>query len=395
MKDLTKNPFGKFNGNEQKYIIDALDSFSKDERKGKWVQTFEEKFCDKFKVKHSIACNSATSGLHAALVACGVQPGDEVIVPALGVVMDSFVAINLGAIPVFADIELWSQNINPLEMEKKITNKTKAIIAISLQGLPCNIDLIMAIAKYRKIKVIEDSAQTFLGKYKGKISGTIADISVFSFESKKHLTTGGEGGMIVTNDSILAEKARKFAGIGYKHLTADAGRTSLNISIVQDPNYERFDSLGLNYRMTEISAAIGLAQLERVEKIIKRRQKVANLFKEAVKDCIWMKPQYAIPEKDYTNTYYTFSVIYEHSIPWKEFYNQYKKISGDGFYGACQVIYKEPIFKQEKFIYRATDCPIAELIQPKIMQFKTNYRDLNEAEKKANILSDLIDKIGR
>ena len=116
-----------------------------------------------------------------------------------------------------------------------------------------------------------------MGHYKGKVSGTNAHIGTYSFENKKHLTTGSEGGMIVSSDPALATRARKFAGIGYKHMTATAGRTHLALSTVQDPSYERFDTIGLNYRMNAVSAAIGLAQLERVDQIVARRQACAAL----------------------------------------------------------------------------------------------------------------------
>jgi perosamine synthetase len=395
MINLKDNPFGKFNGDEQKYVTEALNSDSKDKRKGKWVQTFEEKFCKVFKVKYAIACNSATSGLHAALVACGVKEGDEVISPALGVVMDSYVTIFTGAIPVFADVNPLTQNIDPKDIERKITSKTKAIIAISLQGLSADLDSIMKIAKKHNLYVIEDAAQCLMGKYKGRYVGTNGHIGVYSFESKKHMTTGGEGGMIVTNDKILAERARKFAGIGYKHLTAEQGRTSLAIDIVQNPNYTRFDSLGLNYRMTEVAGAIGLAQLERIKSIIKRRQTIANYFYKATASCSWIQTPF-IP-KDYEHVYYTYPIYYYgRKLTWKEFYNEYKKMGGDGFYGACKVIYLEPIYTNSLSEYCPKyPCTFAEAIQPTIMQFKTNYRNLNVAKEKAQILSNLIDKIGR
>jgi perosamine synthetase len=171
MIDLTVNPYGKFNGNEQKYVLEALNSDSKDKRKGKWVQTFEEQFCKVLKVKYAIACNSATSGLHSALIACGVGKEDEVISPALGVVMDSYVTIFTGAIPVFADVDPLTQNIDLKDIEKKITKRTKAIIAVSLQGLSADLDPIMKIAKKYNLYVIEDVAQCLMGKYKGKYAG--------------------------------------------------------------------------------------------------------------------------------------------------------------------------------------------------------------------------------
>ena len=261
-------------------------------------------------------------------------------------------------------------------------------------------DPILELAKEKGIIVIDDSAQNILGTYKGRLAGTLADINVFSFENKKHITSGSEGGMLLTDNEEYATRARKFGGIGYKHMTASAGRTSLALSDVQDPDYERFDTIGLNYRMSEISAAVGLAQFERIGDIVERRIEVADMFKEAVKGCRWVAPQ-KVPE-GYKNSHYTYSFEYKGlemiGVSWKEFYNMYVEMGGDGFYSACVVPYLEPVFQNNENynkIYTKGMCPIAEDLQKKIMQFKTNYRSLSIAQDKANILERLIDKLGR
>ncbi len=396
--DLTKNPYGKYNGKEMEYVLQALDSDNPENKKKPWNQRFEEEFCKVMGVKYAIACNSGTSGLHAALVAAGVGPGDEVISPALTVVMDAFATIHVGATPVFADVNPETQTIDSEDVKRKITSKTKAILTVSLQGLPVDIDPIMEIARKKNIIVIEDSAQTILGKYKGRLAGTLGHIGVFSFENKKHMTCGSEGGMIVSNDENLAQRARKFAGIGYKHMTATAGRTSLALSTVQDPSYERFDTVGLNYRMTEVSAAIGLAQFERVHTLVARRQAIAKLFDEATDGCDWIVKQ-KVPE-GYVHSYYAYSVRYYGDeavgLSWKGFYNRYKEMGGDGFYGACKVPYLEPVFKNIEINgirYKKGLCPVAEEIQSKIMQFKTNYRNIDEAKRKTEILKKLIESL--
>lgn len=396
MIDLAKNPYGKYNGKEMEYVLQALDSDNPDNKTKPWVQRFEEEFCNVMGVKYAIACNSGTSGLHSALVAAGVGPGDEVISPALTVIMDAYSIIHVGATPVFADVDPETQTIDPEDVLKKITPKTKAVITVSLQGLPVDIDPIMEMAEENCIIVAEDSAQTMMGMYKGRIAGTLGHIGVFSFENKKHLTCGGEGGMIVSSDDNLAQRARKFAGIGYKHMTATGGRTSLAMSKVQDPAYERFDTIGLNYRMTDISAAIGLAQFERIHSLVSRRQAVAKMFDEAVEGCDYMIRQ-KVPD-GYVHSYYTYAVKYlggeKMGVSWKEFYYKYKEMGGDGFYGACKVPYLEPVFKNLEINgvrYQKGLCPVAEEIQPKIMQFKTNYRNLDVAKKKAEILNKLIE----
>ena len=355
------------------------------------TQEFEEKFCEKFGVDYSVAINSATSGLHAALAAAGVGPGDEVIQPSVTVIMDAYATLYLGATPVFVDINPETWNIDVNEIEKSITEKTKAIIVVSLYGLPVDIDPIMDLARKHNITVIDDSAETVLSDYKGKYSGTCADIGVFSFEKTKHITSGSEGGMVVTNSEELAKKVRKFGGIGYKNLTATAGRTSLASSVFQNPNYERFDSMGYNYRMNLVTAACGLANFEILDQLIDRRKEIGSMFLEAVDGCSWIKTQKV---DDYCeHSYYTFAFLYEHTeVSWEQFYNTYIEMGGDGFYACWKNPYLEPSLKSK---FSTVSCPIAEEYQKKLMCFKTNYRDLGLAQRKVNVLKNLITDIGR
>ena len=394
------SPFGKYNGNEYEYVKRALDTESADSKSFPWVQRFEEAFAEKVGALYAIAVNSGTSGLHAALFAAGVGPGDEVIQPAMTVVMDAYATIHLGGTPVFADIVPETQHIDPDDIIRKITPRTKAIVTVSWQGLPVDLDPILEIARKHNLIVVDDSAQTMMGKYNGKIAGANAHLGVYSFENKKHLTTGSEGGMIVTSDPKLATQARKFAGIGYKHMTATAGRTHLAQSTVQDPAYERFDTIGLNYRMNAISAAVGMAQLERVDHIVARRQACGKLFLEARDGCKWLVPQTVRAGSEHT--FYTFAVDYrgetERGVRWKEFYNRYREMGGDGFYGCVVTPYLEPALRGKVFAGVRMEpglCPQAESLQARIMQFKTNYRNLGEARQKASILAKLIDEIGR
>lgn len=398
--NIQGNPFGKYNGKEVENVLRVLDTENEEWGNYPWVQKFEEAFAEKVGAKYAIAVNSGTSGLHAALFAAGIGPGDEVIQPALTVIMDAYATIHLGGIPVFADINPDTFNIDPEDIARKITPRTKAIITVSWYGLPVDMDPIMALAKKHNLIVIDDSAETMMARYKNQISGANAHIGVFSFEQKKHLTTGSEGGMIVSNDEKLATQARKFAGIGYKHMTASAGRTHLAMSSIQNPEYERFDTIGLNYRMNAVSAAIGLAQLERADHIVARRQACGEMFYKAVKGCSWMVPQ-ARPA-GYEHSYYTFGVDYrgatERGVPWKEFYNRYKEMGGDGFYGNVMIPYLEPALRGKKFggvEMQKGLCPVAEDKQSRMMAFKTNYRDLSDARRKAEILSNLINQIGR
>lgn len=406
MSQALRNPVGKYSGNELSYVMQALDSEDPRNKSSPWTQRLERAFCEALGSRYAIAHNSGTSGLHSALAAAGVRPGDEVIIPALTVIMDAYAALHLGGIPVFADVDPGTQNIDPSDVARKITSRTKAIITVSLQGLAADVLPIMRLATPHGITVVEDCAQAMLARYpvvdapRGwKYSGTIGHLGVFSFESKKHLSTG-EGGMVVTNDSQLAERARKFGGLGYKNLSAEAGRMSILPSEFQDPQYERFDTVGLNYRMPEICAAVGLGQLERVHDLVARRQQIARMFDEAVAGCDWMIPQ-EVPE-GYGHSYYTYAVHYHgeqaHGVQWKQFWQMYKEAGSDGFYGACRVPYLEPVFQTISVNGRSYGqglCPMAEEIQLRIMQFKTNYRDLTVARQKTEALARLIDRLGR
>ena len=390
------SPFGKYNGNEIFYLQQVLNSEQEsDSESFPSVANFESKFCDLTGAKYAIALNSATSALHAGLIAAGIEPGDEVIQPAITVIMNSFVTINSGAIPVYCEINKDTWNIDAINIEKLITSKTKAIMPVSLFGLPVDMDPIIDLAKKYNLIVIDDSAETLCGTYKNEWAGLKADMSVYSFENKKHMSSGSEGGMLITSDQKFAESVRKFAGLGYKNLTASTGRTSLASSEFQRPDYERHDFIGLNYRMNAVTAAVGIAQLERINHLVQRRICIGNMFLRAIKDCDWLIPQ-NVPE-NMNHTYYTFGVRYlgkdKFNISWEEFYNLYTERGGDGFYAAWVNPYLEPALKGKKFnqqICKPGLCPLAESYQKQIMLFKTNYRDLGEARKNVKILEQII-----
>jgi perosamine synthetase len=372
------NP-SKYLGNELKYVEKVLNSESWSATGGNWNNALERQFCEKFGVKYAVAMNSGTSTLHAALTAAGIGQGDEVISPALTVIMDATATLHAGAIPVFADVDPLTFNIDPEDIERKITKRTRAIIPVALYGLPPDLDPIMDLAEKYGLVVIEDNAQCVLGKYKGQMAGTIGDMASFSFENTKHLSCG-EGGMIVTNDECYAEMVRKIGGHGFKNLKADEGRVRLNQDVFQNPHYKRHDVLGWNYRLSEFNAAVALAQLERVDELVEMRIFCANLFIEAMEGCDFLTPQY-VPD-GYTNSYYTLGVVYD-GDSWEGFRQAYIANGGDGIYGAWSVPYLEPVMSGRSIM---GDCPVAEFIQPKLMQFKTNYRDRKYAETKAYAL---------
>lgn len=396
-----ENP-SKYLGNELNYLEKVLNSESWSATGGSWNNTLEKEFAMKFGVKYAVAMNSGTSTLHTALEAVGIGPGDEVISPAITVIMDSTATIHANAIPVYADVDPKTFNIDPKDVARKITKKTKAIIAVALYGLPSDLDPIIELAKKHNLVVIEDNAQCVMSQYKGRLTGTIGHMASYSFENTKHISCG-EGGMIITNNGKYAEMVRKIGGHGFKNLKAEEGRVRLNQDVFQNPHYKRHDVLGWNYRLPEFNAAVALAQLERVEELIDLRIKSAKYFVDVMKTCDYLIPQY-VPE-DYTNTYYTLGAVYEGDksidVSWEEFRKAYINNGGDGIYGAWSVPYLEPMIAERQFAkrcpwiyenikYEKGLCPVAESVQPKIMQFKTNYRDAKLAEIKADVLLKTI-----
>ena len=378
-------------GNELNYLKQVLSN-SDEVKKNPFTDRLEEAFCKKYDVKYAIAVNSGTSGLHAALVAAGVKPGDEVITTPFTVLVDSSVPVIMGADPVFADIDPETHNIDPNSIQERITKKTKAIIPVSHDGLPYDIDGVKKIADENNIIVIEDNAQAMLAEYKGRLVGQDADITMFSFERTKHVSCG-EGGMLITNNSELAIKARKFAGMGFKNLVA--GKSDLVGGVpleYQSPIYERNDAVGLNYRFNEFLGAITLAQFEQVEHFVSIRRKIAKLY-DNVFEGTNFKPQ-EIPE-GYVSSYFTYAVEspFYNTKEWLEFHDNHIKNGGDDFFASMILGYNEPIMKELGFQEKwKGKCPVAEKIQPCIMQFKTNYRSLDEAKSKIELLRDSIAK---
>ena len=371
----------KYGGNELNYLSKVLKN--EKPKSGTWNRELENKFSQLFNAKYGIAMNSGTATLHAALEALGIKAGDEVISPALTVIMNTTATLHANAIPVYADVDEETFNVNAETIEKKITKKTKAIMVVSLYGLPCDMKAIMKLGKKYKIPVIEDHAQTTLSKIGNKIAGVEGDFASWSFESSKHISSG-EGGMLLTNNKKLAESARKVSGQGYANLTADGGFIKFdNNSKILTPSFLRHDTLGWNYRMTEFTASIALAQLEQVEEKVQQRIHVANEFLEVINSYETIKPQF-VP-KGYTHSYFTLACTLEDkNIKWENFRDKFMFFGGESFYAAWQNPYNEPLMVNENYKTRNTDIyknvtyedtfnPVAEKLQKKIIQFKTNF----------------------
>jgi len=391
---------------ERTYISEVLNSQFRASAGSMMTKRLEEKFAELFGVKYAISHVNGTSTLHSALVAAGVGPGDEVIVPPLTMASTSFAVLHANAVPVFADIDPNTFNIDPSDILRRLTTRTKAIIPVALYGLSPDIDAIMEIAKRHNFTVIEDNAECFLGYYKGRVVGSIGHMASFSFQISKHMTSG-EGGMLITNNEELADKVRRFSNLGYAAVRGGAGKGKITKKTIQDPKYERHISLGWNYRMSELCAAVALAQVERLEELVAQRIKVAQLYAERIRGCNWLVPQ-VVPD-GYKHSYWTYVLKLENEgkFSWYDFRKKYMELGGDGIYAAWQLTYLEPPFRERRFFakgcplhcplyegqlqdYKAGLCPVAESIQPKLLQFKTNYMDMNVAKRKADALAKTI-----
>ena len=274
----------RFGEEELVYVKEVLDSGLGASTYGTMNKRLEEAFAARFGVRYAITHNSGTSTLHSCLAAAGVGPGDEVISPALTVISNAFVTLHQNAVPVFADIDPETFNMDPKDAERRITPRTKVIMPVHLYGLPCDMDPIMALAEKYHLIVVEDAAQCFLGQYKGRLAGTIGQMGSFSFENTKHMSTG-DGGIVITNDERLAEAVRKFACVGYGMVTAASGQVRSKAFAFQDPNFKRHTGFGWQYRLPEVAAAIGLAQVARLNEYVAKRQEIWALYADAVKGC--------------------------------------------------------------------------------------------------------------
>jgi perosamine synthetase len=388
---------------EKKYVMEVLDTDFRSSKGSMMMTRLEETIASIFGVKYAISHINGTATLHSAIAAAGVRAGDEVIVPPLTMSSTAFSVLQNNGIPVFADVDEKTFNISTKSIEKCITKKTKAIMPVSLYGLPCDSIEINRIANQYGLVVIEDNAECFMGKINGIPAGKLSDMASFSFQSSKHLTSG-EGGIIITNNEKYANQVRKFSSLGYAGVGASKGKISKQD--IQNPEYERHCCMGWNYRMPELCAAVVLGQLEHYEDLIQRRKDVAEMFIEEMKHYAWITPQYT-PE-GFENSYWTLAAKLDiDKISWESFRNKFIENGGDGVYSAWQLSYLEPMFRNMVFegreiffkepfnSYNANQyskgiCPVAEKLQPRMLQFKTNYWDFSLAEKQANALKKTL-----
>lgn len=255
------------NGNELNYVTDAVKT-GWISSAGKYVSAFEEQFADYCGCKYGVAVCNGTVALHLALAAFGIGKGDEVIIPTFTMIASAFAVCYTGAIPVFVDADENTWNINVEKIEEKITPRTKAIMPVHIFGLMCDMQKITEIAKKHNLYIIEDAAEAHGAEMNGKKAGSYSDIAAFSFFANKNITTG-EGGMVVTNDKALYDEARYYKNLCFP---LDGNR-----------NYTH-EHIGFNYRMSNVIAAIGLAQLEKADEYKQMRIRNNRLYREYLQD---------------------------------------------------------------------------------------------------------------
>jgi dTDP-4-amino-4,6-dideoxygalactose transaminase len=248
---------------------------------GPKVAQFEEAFAKRHHVKHAVAVTSATTGLHLALLALGIGPGDEVIVPAFTWVSTANVVLYCGATPVFADIDRVTFNIDPKDLARRISPRTKAVIPVHLFGLCADMDGIRAVLS-PSIRIIEDAACAAGAAWRGRSAGSLGDVGVFSFHPRKSITTG-EGGMVTTNDDTLAERVKVLRNHGAS-VSEEERHRGPRPYLLPD-----FDVMGFNYRMTDLQGAIGLVQLTKLDRFIDERSQMAMRYREELADVTWLR----------------------------------------------------------------------------------------------------------
>lgn len=327
---------------EKKLVIEVLESGHLGMVNGHKVAEFQKLWAKRFMVDTAVATSSGTAAIHTALIYACIGAGDEVLVPCVSD-MGTVIAILLqNAVPVFVDVDLLTQNISAEDLENKITPQSKAVIPVHMFGLPCDMDSIINIAKKNHLIVIEDCCQAHTSKYKGNLVGTIGDIGCFSFQQTKHVTAG-EGGMVITNkDSQYSRKLQLCADKGWPR-----------------DQYREHYFLAPNYHMTELQAAVGIAQLSKLDKMIRNRQESAKVLSKILADIDGVTP--APEPKEFEHTYFAYQFIVDFSKFSVNRNTIVKAICSEGL-NIIPSYLPKPLYKydflQNIVMYNNTKCPL-------------------------------------
>ena len=345
---IRKTPFlgwPFFAKDEMAAVVKVLQSGKVNYWTGNEGRLFEKEFAASIGVKYAVAMMNGTVALEAALMALGIGKGDDVIVTPRSFIASASCAVMRGAKPVFADVDRESQNITAATIEKVITKRTRAIIAVHLAGWPCAMDKIMALAKKHKLAVIEDCAQAVGAFYKGRQVGSFGDAAAFSFCQDKILTTGGEGGMVVTNKKEIWSKVWSYKDHGKSY---DAVYKS---DIKPGPSFRWLhESFGTNWRMTEVQSAVGRVQLRKLQNWIEKRRRNAEILTNAFLNIPALRV--TVPPDNVVHSYYKYYVFLRPEML-KKGWDRERIITAINnlgipcFTGSCSEMYREKAFAKD------------------------------------------------
>ena len=333
------------NGNEMKYLGECIDT-GWISSEGPFVKEFEQKMSAAVNRRYGIAVSNGTAALEVAVQALGIGEDDEVIMPSFTIISCAMAVTKLGAVPVLVDSDIHTWNMKVDEIEAKITPKTKAIMIVHLYGLPVEVDKVLALAKMYNLKVIEDAAEMHGQTYKGKPCGSFGDISTFSFYPNKHITTG-EGGMVVTDDEKLAERCRMLRNLCFR----------------KDIRYVH-DEISDNYRFTNLQAAVGLAQLERLDEFVERKRAMGKYYTEQLKDIDGLI--LPVEKTDYAdNIYWVYGIVLDEQIEADN--NTVQKLLAEEGIGSRTFfwcMHEQPVY-QKQGLFKEESYPNAEYLARK------------------------------
>ena len=335
---------------------------------GPKVKKFEEMFAEYKNSKFAMALNSCTAALHLSMLAIGIKPGDEVIVPTMTFAATANAVIHAGGRPIFADCQRDTMNIDPEDIKRKITRKTKAIIPVHFAGRPCDMDAIMSIARKNHLKVIEDCAHAIESEYHGKKTGTFGDLGCFSFYVTKNIVTG-EGGMVTTNSQKYADDIKV---LGLHGMSKDAWKR------FSDEGYKHYQIVyaGFKYNMMDLQAAIGIHQLGRVDRYWKKRKQIWDQYNEVFKDLPVFLP--TPPEKDTRHAFHLYTLLIDinrSKITRDQFLNEMTKRNiGVGVHYIA--LHTHPFYRKA-YGYKHGDFPNAEWISQRTVSLPISAKLTN------------------
>jgi len=340
---VRKDPFAPwpaFEADEIEAVAAVLRSGKVNYWTGEQSQEFEREFARFVGVKYAVALANGTAALELALYALGIGPGDEVVVPCKTFIASASCVVRLGATPVVADVDPDSQNITAESIEKVLSTRTKAVIVVHLAGWPCEMDEILALARARGLRVVEDCAQSVGARYKGRATGAIGDIGAFSFCQDKIITTGGEGGMLVTDSRELWEKAWSFKDHGKSYAAVFEREHPLGFRWLHE-------SFGTNWRITEMQSAIGRLQLAKLPQWLAARRRNAVLLDQGLAAVPGLR--LALPPAHSEHAYYKYYAFIRPEVLRPEWNLEriLEALNAEGIpasVGACSEIYLEKAF---------------------------------------------------